>query len=356
MNGPLSFKEIMYIDKNVLERAEIIHKNYYRDFFTNKKAENAPSVMLFTGYPLMIETEKYYNGELLSTYALFKSMREFNMNYRVTAYYFENLIFRIISFWEYLYQFLNMHFQLKLYDDRAMKRIIDISGYTPKFIPEGRGHRLELVPKPREEQKKIRKSLQQRLGKINKYNIICYIAGIYEVTGNLEKLLGIIANNNVEIIKKVRNEIIHQRPGGASFTVNFDDFTNDYTVSINNNGWIEFDIYDMDIERCMKFISDAIQSIHEIVMLNEYPNKIENTGKEYFVKRIKCSSCNGEFLAPSLLLGDNDEFVEAITCPLCGKLGGEVISTVRITEVDYGTKLGEYFRAIEKLNEEINDL
>lgn len=40
MFKPLIFKELMYIDKKVLKRAESIHNKHYSNFFTNKKAEN----------------------------------------------------------------------------------------------------------------------------------------------------------------------------------------------------------------------------------------------------------------------------------------------------------------------------
>ncbi|CUB23322.1 hypothetical protein BN2127_JRS3_03405 [Bacillus safensis] len=352
MFKPLSFKELMYIDKKVLKRAESIHNKHYSNFFTNKKAEKASSIMMLTAYPLMIETENYYNGELLSTYAVFKSIREFDKSYRVTAYYFENLIFRIMSFWEYLYQFLNLHFYLKLYDFRAKNRIIEYSGYTPEFLDEGIGKRLEFIPKSKEEQKIIRKELQKKLQIINKKNIVRYIEKIYEVDGSLKKLLHLIMNNNVEVLKEIRNEIIHQRPAGANFTINFDETFLNYSVLINNSGWIEFDRYENDIERCMERIGEAIQEVHEIVHLNEFPNRIENAGKEYFVKKVTCLSCNDSFIAPSLLLGDNDKFANVIMCPLCRELGCKVNGVIKTTEIDYNTYLAHYFRAFEGLNEE----
>lgn len=173
--------------------------------------------------------------------------------------------------------------------------------------------------------------------------------------GNLEVLLRIIANNNVEIVKSVRNQIIHQRPGGASFTVDFDAaFLNSYTVSINNSGWIEFEKFDAEIQKCMNLIGEAIQVVHEIVHLNEYPNRIENAGKEYFLKKIQCNSCGEKFIAPSILLGDADEFSEVIICPLCGNLGGNILDTIRTTEVDHGTHLGSYLRLIKELDEDSN--
>jgi hypothetical protein len=352
MNKPLNFREIMDVDEKVLEVAEIIHKDNFRSFFTSKEPKNAHSIMLLTAYPLMIETEKYYNGELLSTYAVYKAMRDMNKSYRVTAYYFENLIFRIISFWEYLFQFLNMHFHLQLYDDSAIKKIIEISGYVPEFIPEGQGTRVEYVALPKEEQKKIRSKWRKSLKRINKNNIVNYIANIYEVNGNLEELLEIIVNNNVEIIKTIRNQIIHQRPAGASFTIKFDGMFKDYSVLINNNGWIEFNKYDIEIEKCMNYIGEAIQKVHEIVHLSEYPNRIENAGREYFVKSVQCNSCNDNYIAPSLLLGDKNEFADIIFCPLCGGYGGKVLKSIRTTEIDHDTRLGNYFSAFEELNED----
>lgn len=125
-----------------------------------------------------------------------------------------------------------------------------------------------------------------------------------------------------------------------------------YTVSINNSGWIKFNEYDIEIEKCMRLIGEAIQCVHEIVHLNEYPNRIENAGKEYFAKKVKCISCNQEFLAPFLLLGDKDEFKDIVICPLCGKHGCEVMNTIKLTEVDYGTQLGQYFEALERLNDD----
>lgn len=347
MQKPLSFRELMYIDEKVLSHAEDIHNKHYRSFFTDEKAKNA-SNMMFIAYPLMIETEKYYNGELLSTYAVFKAMRELGENYRVTAYYFENLIIRIISFWDYLYQFLNMYFDLKLYDFRAKKRIIEISGYTPEFVPEGRGKRVEFKPKSNEEQKKIRKDLNKKLNTINKSNIVKYIARIYDVKGNLKDLLQIIVNNNVGVFQEVRNEIIHQRPAGANFTVNFNEMFLNYSVLINNSGWIEFERYDADIERCMDLIGKSIQKVHEIVHLNEYPNRIQHAGIEYFVKEVTCISCNKVFIAPSLLLGDKDEFAKVVICPLCGEVGCKVNKTIKTTEIDYGTYLGNYLSAFEE--------
>lgn len=248
-----------------------------------------------------------------------------------------------------------MHFQLGLYDDRAKRSIIEASGYKPEFVPTGQGTRVEYVPLPDNEQKEIRTKLRKRLQRISKENIVRYIAGSYEVKDNLEALLRIIIIIiNVEIVKNIRNQIIHQRPAGTSFTINFDETFLEYKVSINNNGWIEFEKFDVGIQKCMHFMEEAIQLLHEIVHLNEYPNRIENAGNEYFLKKIQCNTCYGKFIVPTLLMGDTDEFAVAVVCPLCGNLGGNIHDTIKTTEIDYGTCLGNYLEAIKELNEDSN--
>ncbi len=42
-------------------------------------------------------------------------------------------------------------------------------------------------------------------------NIVNYTAGIYEVKDEWDSLLKVIVNNNIDYIKDIRNQIIHQR-------------------------------------------------------------------------------------------------------------------------------------------------
>lgn len=158
----------------------------------------------------------------------------------------------------------------------------------------------------------------------------------------------LIANNKLEKIKRIRNEIIHQRPAGASFTVNFDEFFNKYTVLINNNGWIDLDEELTNIQQSIDIIREAVQTIHEIIKLNEYPNRRENSGREYLLKEVKCANCYELFILPAELLGENNKFKSVITCPHCTEFGCEVIKEVPATEIDHGNAYGNYFKHLDK--------
>ncbi len=356
MRKPLDIEAIFDIDKKVIKDAEKLYTEYSRKFITDKKTDRYQGLMWMTSLPLLEETELYYNGELISSYALFKAMKDNNVSYRLNAFYFENLIFRIIAFWEYIYQFLNQYLLLELYDIKAKQGLIDIACHTPKFIKEGNGTRIELEPKPEKEQKEIRKQLRERIKLISQSSILNTVYSKYEVKDNIEKLMTLIANNRLEKIKKIRNQIIHQRPAGASFTVNFDEIFNNYTVLINNRGWIDLDDVLKDVQQCIDIIREAIQTIHEIVKLNEYPNRIQNAGKEYFLKQVKCVNCNKSYILPAEMLGENNKFKSVITCPYCVKFGCEVIKEVLSTEIDHGSAYGNYFRALEeKLKEDEKD-
>lgn len=349
MKEPLSMRELICIDKEVMKAAEEIYSNYTRRFFTDKKTNKFQGLIGRIYYALLMEAELYYNGELISSYAIFKAMRDNKVDYRVNAYYLENLLFRIVAFWEYIYQFINQYLFLNLYDQKSKGKIIKRECHIPKFISHGRGMRIEYEPKSKSEQKAIREQLKE-IKLINKWNIVSSVYSIYEVKNNIEKLMQFIINNKVEKIKDIRNQIIHQRPAGASFTVNFDDaLFNSYSISINNDGWIDLDEVLNDTEQCLDIIKEAIQTIHEIIYLNEFPNRIENAGKEYFIKQVSCINCKKTFALPSELLGDNDKFSSVTICPNCGRLGCKVMKKVPASEVDHDTQFGDYIRSLKKL-------
>jgi hypothetical protein len=132
-NNKFALDDFLSMDKNMVKKLNGIFQNYSISRLTDKKSFG---VMDFIGYPLLLESSKYYNGELLLSFAYYKAMRECNKNLRSYAYCFENLIFRLISFWEYFYQFLNMYFDLKLYDVSSINKIVERVGYDVEFIEE----------------------------------------------------------------------------------------------------------------------------------------------------------------------------------------------------------------------------
>lgn len=175
-----------------------------------------------------------------------------------------------------------MYFQLALFDDTSIKKMIERVGYDIEFIKKGDVTKVEYVPLPEEEQKK-RRALRNELVRINKWNTIRAISAIYEPTNKIEELIDTITGNNVETLKNTRNQIIHQRPAGARVTVNFDDiFMNGYSMSVNGKGWIDFNKIDKEIVICLNSITNCFDVNYHIIKFNEYPNRIENAGKEYF--------------------------------------------------------------------------
>ncbi len=346
-------EDFLNIDKKMINRIYNIRKEFSVPTLDDKLCFG---VMDFVGYPLLLEAEKYYNGELLSAFAIYKAMREYNKELRSYAYSFENLVFRLIAFWEYFYQFLNMYFQLGLFDDTSIKKMIERVGYDIEFIKKGDVTKVEYVPLPEEEQKKKRRVLRNELVRINKWNTIRAISAIYEPTNKIEELIDTITGNNVETLKNTRNQIIHQRPAGARVTVNFDEiFMNGYSMSVNGKGWIDFNKIDKEIVICLNSIRNCFDVIYHIIKFNEYPNRIENAGKEYFIKIVTCSICKAEYCIPDFLLGEKDKFAKVIICPHCGEMGCKVGKRKKVTEIDYGTIYGNYIRLLEELNKDIDD-
>lgn len=347
MKKPMDIYKLFNLNRRILKKASKIQNGLREDFEHFERNDKYIGMMSFAHYPLLIETASYYNGELLSAYSLFKVLNAEGVDYRLKAFHFENLLFRIISFWEYTYQFINHYLHLELVDFHAKNAIIERSYYEPKFVPHESGKKVIWEELPDDVKKKNKKDLNRNLRMINKSNIIMHIECMYEVKGNMLKLLRLINNNNLEYIKEIRNQVVHQRSAGASFTVNFDAMFCNYSISINNNGWVDFEEAEREIDQCMKIIHTLIKTIHEIILKNEYPNRIENAGKKFAICKIVCNNCNHTYLYPSLLLGDEEKFLGVIICPECKQLGGKVVKEIESTEIDHNNVWGEYVKSFE---------
>ncbi len=151
---PMSLKELYTIDKKLIKRASKIQETFQEVFDIRHPENTYIGLHSVFHQPLLIEAELYYNGELLSTYAMFKALREYGYDYRLTAFHFESLLTRIVSFWEYIYQFINHYLDLNLYDFKSKQAIIELHQHSPEFTKEGEGTRVDWIKKPESECKK----------------------------------------------------------------------------------------------------------------------------------------------------------------------------------------------------------
>lgn len=340
---PLSLKELFTINSEVIERATDIQNNL-REAFEIELSNGVYGLHGAFHEPLLLETELYYNGELLSTYSIFKALRKYKYDYRLIAFHFENLLTRIVSVWEYIYQFINHYLHLGLYDISAKRTLMERAEYDPVFIPEGNGTRVEYKKKSKADYKKIRKRIKS-IDLVKKNNIMNYTAGIYEVKDEWNSLLTEIYYNNIEYVKDIRNQIIHQRPAGAKFTIGFDPMFANYSISVNGNGWINFDEVEQEIDLCMEKIKNAVHLIKHIVKNDIFPNRIENAGKKFYLEEVQCKSCGNKFLIPDLLLGTNHKFLKVLICLKCSYEGIELLGNrIETTEINYGTTYSIYFK------------
>lgn len=213
IGSPMSIQELYSFNNETIQIADKIYREYQRVFMTAESNSGKFSgLMSMVFYPVLLELELFYNGELISSYATFKALYNQGSNYRLVAFHFENLAFRIIAFWEYLYQFVNQYLKLQLYAPKAKQRLIELAGYNMKFVSCENGKKPELEPKSQEETKKARSYLGSTIRHITQNNIVNFTYSRYEVKGYIEKLMNIICNNKIERVKEIRNQIIHLRP------------------------------------------------------------------------------------------------------------------------------------------------
>lgn len=353
MEEKVLVRDLFSCNRKVIKKAEKISKEYVFDFMVKSKENRFCDLIAVFSSPLLKELEMYYNGEIVSTLAFVKALKSYNKDRRILSYHLENLLLRMISIWEYIFQFLNQYLKLYLVDFRSKEKIIWRHCHEPRFVNIGSVTKIEWDEKPQNEQKVIRKELQKKLRNINQSNLIKAIKSRYEVSGRLEKLLNIIEQNGNDKLKEIRNQVTHQRPVGANFTVEFSDMFFDHVISINNQGWFKISEVMEEINHNILAIRESIQIIHKIIHLDEFPNTIENSGKKYYLKQAECMNCKEKFVLPSELFGEDDGNSDKILCPNCWEPGCEVLIELPTSEINFGTY---YVYYLETLKDHLSSL
>lgn len=344
MFEPLGVLALLNFSEKEKQDMERIYNEYKYEFNTDKTSDIAVSLTSLFSSPILTQTEMYYNGELISSYAICKALLENKASDKVVAFYFENLLFRVISFWEYIYHFINQHFHLELFDNESKRKEIEKACYRVNFIEKDDGYKVEYLERPEEEQKEIKKKLRRRIKTITKKNILNKVYEQYEVGGNLKRLMEYIENNGVENIKTIRNQIMHQRPAGAFSTVEYGMFG--YSYSHSKKGWIDFHKELSYVDECIEILKESVQTLHEILYLGEYPNLVKNAGVEYFVHKVQCKACKHEFVAPSLFVQEDSDGVR-VFCPQCGEIEVEMMKKTRVIELDHNSCLTKYMKSLK---------
>ncbi len=347
-----SVNDFYGFDSNILKLAE--HEVIWlRRSFDENIPDEKTDVGFASMYAYMIlkQLQDYFNDELcVSSAFLLLLIKSETVKFKVKAYHAENLIFRLVTFWDYYYTIINEYLQLGFIADHQIKQqIITSKCYDIHFIPidGGKGSKVVTTPKDEEVQKRIKEELNNSLTVINKRDVKKVLHRNFALTDRFKKILKLIDSPCIKDLKKIRNQVIHRRSLGADVTVDLGFLGQ--SISVKREGWLDFEALAQIIQKNLKTIGDALQLMHEVILLDERPNSIENKDRQFFVCQVKCTECGADDILTESLMEEPDK----VFCTSCWKLSSlKTIECVKSNEINHGYRLYQYYEKFMKYMDE----
>ncbi|OMD87950.1 hypothetical protein [Paenibacillus odorifer] len=344
--------ESFQMNQSILTRLNDKVMQYRSDFEVNLKQEKIASDLGMSLYiiPLIEELKFYYNNDLCMSIAQFVVLAETNSaDHRVKSFFLENALLRTASIWEYLFIIVNEVLQTELVVGRDIReKIVETGCHDIQFIPSGKGYKI--VAKPlNEEIRKVAESELKKRYKLfnisikNKSNeLLKTVKKKYSKKDSIQHLFDLYKCNEVDRVIKLRNEIVHRRPLTAKFSLAPNELFPGNSVSINPNGWFDFNDINITMEMNISAIREAISTLMEIIFYNDIPNLKENENKKFYAYEINCKKCSKEFLINEV---SADFFINEklkIICPLCTAEDTDIIDKREVNDRYYFSNFKEY--------------
>lgn len=151
------------------------------------------------------------------------------------------------------------------------------------------------------------------------------------MTDHIRQIFELYNNEDaIQQAKTIRNSIVHSDSLTKKFSFEVSDLfkgqvISSKTISDTRN---KIDL----IFSSMEILKRAITLLKEMIILDLFPNRIENQLKEYYLHLIKCEKCNEE----NIIMAD---FVETLdhnpVCLHCNSENTKLIEKVKVSEPFY---------------------
>jgi hypothetical protein len=334
-------------DEAIIKKADEYISSFTKNFEDNNIQINTStdigmnSIMV---YPMLKQLEEYYNEEICISLGIVLSLLESNEeDLRIKSYHTENLLFRLISIWDYYYNIINQYLNLEIPVDNIVKKEMTKRYCTNiDFVKAGAITKVVQKPLQIEKQQEIRKECKY-IRILGKDVLINRMKKEFELTDRFEKIIKLMNSNEIKKLKNIRNQIIHRRTLGAKISID-SGWLGGQAISIKNSGWIDFKELSKLIEKNVDITYQAIKILHEIIFLDEWPNSIKNKGIKFFKLKVKCVRCKEESIVPETQIKEP----EGIVCTKCWKFGVEIIERIVTNEYNYENSFIKYIKGISE--------
>lgn len=191
--------DLIYINKKDLKKiSEIYELNYYNSNFINGyKSYFGQRTKLLECGPLLQELEKYLNENVILNFSILcANIKSDNFKTRIL----ESLLNNLFQLDEYIYQTLNIFFDLKLamMNDSKKRWTQDLDNYNNNKFKDENIILKESFEKLNKKDIKI----------VSKYNVIKALKSRYYLDNYTKKLIDLIDSRN-EHLQFIRNKITH---------------------------------------------------------------------------------------------------------------------------------------------------
>ena len=349
----LQLNDYFVNNQNHKKKIENLMENYRNKFEIIKGSNTLCGSGGMSEHQLVVELINYFNNDICISAAIFNGINNYNDEYefKVIAYYADNISVKIISAWDYLFQILNQYLGTNLLGDyRTRDRIVAFLMNPPEFIKDGDDVKVNYKNLPQDKVNEIyaRTIKEKRVLQVDKKNrqLKKSLKNMdLSITPDIQKIFELYREDDLEVLKaQVRNDIIHKRSLTFNISINSAELFPMVGISSAINGWYNFNDLSVLIEKNLLILTKGIQILNEIIFYDKYPNSKENEGKEFVVRNFKCNSCNKEQYVVKDLVEELKKVGYKYTCINCGN---EMVDTgeYKVNERSY------YFTKFENIKD-----
>ncbi|WP_339249096.1 hypothetical protein [Paenibacillus sp. FSL P2-0136] len=327
-------KTIGYYSFNTITKVKIKKAmKEYSIVIPNSIYTKYKSMLAIYGLSFLNEVVNYYNNDLALTASICTSLPLNEKTEKKICFHLEHYFFRLIACWDYTFIALNEFLHTELISSKDIKQKIIEENFFVSIPVKKEGGYIEILrfPVSEEEKKEVEKKLKKELTVLTPVNLKVAINKKYEMTDHIRQIFELYNNEDaIQQAKTIRNSIVHSDSLTKKFSFEVSDLfkgqvISSKTISDTRN---KIDL----IFSSMEILKRAITLLKEMIILDLFPNRIENQLKEYYLHLIKCEKCNEE----NIIMAD---FVETLdhnpVCLHCNSENTKLIEKVKVSEPFY---------------------
>lgn len=287
---------------------------------------------------------EYYNNDICINATHLFILQKNGSSYSKTAigYYFDEIVQRIFNCWDYIFQSLNMYWDLGFLSSTKEREILS-EIYTKKwdFIETDDGFQLICSEYSEDKLRIINQTLKKDLKVLHSDTIKKQIKkdGCFSIIPEFDSLMSLFNDPNcVKLKKEYRNPITHSNSSTFKMRIDSNDALFPGKGLSFSNATIVTDETIILVKNSLEKLKSGIQILLHIIWNSIVPNSKHNENISYYGVYLKCEACKFE---DSMTQETYEAFQRNsfnFQCPICAK-PLTISDNLNLNERDYNQLL-----------------